>query len=56
MQEELDKLTAQLDFECKQMGQQQDKKFGRFVATKLDQVEKIYSELIRAVSNKNKHV
>ena len=56
MQEELDKITAQLDFECKQMGLQEDKKFGRFVATKLDQVEKIYRELMRAVSNKNKHV
>ena len=56
MQEELDKLTAQLNFECKQMGLQEDKKFARFVATKLDLVEKIYRELTSAFFNKNKHV
>ena len=56
MQEELDKVSAQLDFECKQMGLQEDKKFVRFVATKLDLVEKIYGELLRAFSNKNKQV
>ena len=56
IQESIEKLTSQINFESKQIGIPQDKKFLRFAEACFEEIEKAQKKLLDAMVTKNKRV